>query len=119
MCINLRTHSIHLRALTSDVIESQLEGWTATITDELLAGAIWSADSRAVLCFSEMQLYANVWSLTEQALVARFESPKLLPPKGLDFSEDSKFMALLQKTGPESRTMVSLYYGGANWELTN
>mmetsp|Transcript_16097 Transcript_16097/g.20437 ORF Transcript_16097/g.20437 Transcript_16097/m.20437 type:complete len:81 (+) Transcript_16097:314-556(+) len=80
---------------------------------------MWSADSRSILCFSEMQLYASVWSLSEQALVARFESPKLLPPKGVNFSDNGKFMALLQKVGPESRVMVSIYYAGADWKLTN
>ncbi len=66
-----------------------------------------------------MQLYTNVWSLEAQDLVARFESPKLLPPKGLDFSENGQFLVLLQKVGVESRTVVSIYYAGQDWKLTN
>jgi len=42
-----------------------------------------------------------------------------LPPKGIDFSDNGKFMVMLQKTGTESRTMVSIYYAGADWKLTN
>ena len=43
----------------------------------------------------------------------------MLPPKGLDFSENGLFMVLLQKVGTESRTMVSVFYAGADWKLTN
>lgn len=28
-------------------------------------------------------------------------------------------MALLQKVGPESKTVVSIYYAGQDWKLTN
>ena len=28
-------------------------------------------------------------------------------------------MALLQKVGPESKTVLSIYYAGADWALTN
>ena len=66
-----------------------------------------------------MQLCATAWSLTEQHPVARFESPKLLPPKGLDFSSNGLFMAMLQKTGPENKTVVSTYYAGADWKVVN
>ena len=119
MCINSRTHIVYLRSLTEEVIEANLEGWTGTIQEDLLATATWSSDSRTVLIFSEMKLCATAWSITEQIPIARFESPKLLPPKGIDFSQNGMFMALLQKIGPESRTAVSIYYAGADWKLTN
>ena len=54
MCINSRSNTVHLRSLTEEVIEANLEGWTATIQEDLLATACWSADSRAILVFSEM-----------------------------------------------------------------
>lgn len=119
MCINSRNHIVHLRSLTEEAIENNLEGWTGTIQEDLLATACWSSDSRAVLVFSEMQLCATVWSLSEQQPVARFESPKLLPPKGLDFSSNGMFMAMLQKIGAEMKTVVSIFYAGNDWKLTN
>ena len=119
MCVNSKTHKVHLRSLTEEVIEAAIEGWTATIQEDLLAAAAWAADSRTILIFSEMQLCATAWSLIEQQPVSRFESPKLLPPKGLDFSQNGLFMALLQKTGNDSRTVAAIYYAGANWQVTN
>ena len=95
MCINTRTHTIFLRSLTEEVIEQNLEGWSTLIQDELLAAATWAADSRSILVFSDMELYATVWSLTEQQPVARFESPRHLPPKGIDFSSNGLFMVIL------------------------
>lgn len=46
MCINTKKSLIHLRNLKTSAIEMNLENWTGTITEELLAGAIWTADSR-------------------------------------------------------------------------
>ena len=65
MCINNKTNTIHLRTLTEDVIDANLEGWTGTIQEDLLATAVWSADSRSVILFTEMQICATVWSLIE------------------------------------------------------
>ena len=28
-------------------------------------------------------------------------------------------MAILQRIGPESKTVVSIYYAGADWKITN
>lgn len=44
-----------------------------------------------------MQLRATVWSLIEQKLIASIKGPKLLPPKGYDFSTNGKFMCLAEK----------------------
>jgi hypothetical protein len=49
MCINLKKSVIHLRTITNTVIEMQLDGWTGTITEDLLAGAVWTPDSRQVI----------------------------------------------------------------------
>ena len=119
MAVSHKNRVVHLRSLTEEVIEANLEGWSATIRDDLLAAAAWSSDSRQVLLFSEMQLYASVWSLVEQAAVARLESPKLLPPKGMDFSANGQFMALVQKGGVEGKTLISILYASHDWKLTN
>lgn len=46
MSINTKKSILHLRNLKSSAIEMNLENWSGTITEELLAGAIWTADSR-------------------------------------------------------------------------
>ena len=78
---------------------------------------MWSSDSRQVIAFSDMQLRATVWSLVQQQPIAVLQGPKMLPPKGADFSENGKFMALLEKK--EHRDWVSVYYAGADWKMLN
>ena len=80
MAVNYKTNTLNLRCVNNEVIESKLDGWTGTIVEDMLAGAAWSADSRQVLTFSDMQIRATVWSLTEQTQTAYIKGPKLLPP---------------------------------------
>jgi hypothetical protein len=54
MCINLKKSVIHLRTVKNSVIEMSLEGWFGSITDEMLAGAAWAADSRQVITFTDL-----------------------------------------------------------------
>ena len=54
MCYNLKTFTIHLKTIANDVIENNLEGWTGTIQEEMLAGVVWAADSRQILTFMDM-----------------------------------------------------------------
>ena len=61
---------------------------------------------------------ATVWSLLEGKPMAYIDSPKLLPPKGIDFSQNSKFMAIAEK-GSDCKTWISIYYAGHDWKLTN
>ena len=44
----MNSNTIHLRRspVEGEVIENDLEGWTATINEEMLAGVTWAADSR-------------------------------------------------------------------------
>jgi len=46
MCINIKKSIIHLRNIDNSAIESNLEGWSGSITEEMLAGATWTPDSR-------------------------------------------------------------------------
>jgi WD40 repeat protein len=64
-----------------------------------------------------MQLRATVWSLVEQREVANIRSPKLLPPKGISFTKNKKFMALAERR--ELKDWVSIYYTGGDWKLVN
>ena len=80
MVINTKTNSVFLRCVDNSVIESMLDGWTGTILEDMLAGAAWSSDSRQVLTFSDLQIRATVWSLTEQTQTAFIKGPKHLPP---------------------------------------
>jgi WD40 repeat protein len=46
MVVNLKTNTVHLRCINEEVIEAQIEGWSGLITEDMLAGAAWSSDSR-------------------------------------------------------------------------
>ena len=50
--------------------------------------------------------------------VAALESPKLLPPKGIDFSSNGKFMCMLQKRG-DCKNWVAIFYAGHDWKTVN
>ena len=54
MSVNVKTCTVHIRALSNDVIEDNLDGWNGHIFEEMLAGACWSADSRQILTFTDL-----------------------------------------------------------------
>ena len=43
----------------------------------------------------------------------------MLPPKGINFSSNGKFMCLAEKKDREHKDMVSIYYAGHDFKLTN
>eukprot|EP00347_Sterkiella_histriomuscorum_P020793 403336439 len=119
MAILGKQNQIHLRCLNPQVIEGYQEGWTGKIEEGMigLAGQCWSPDSRQIISFSDLQLRATVWSLVEQKAVAQIRNPKLLPPKGVCFTKNQKFMALAERR--ETKDWISIYYAGADWKLVN
>jgi hypothetical protein len=117
MVINTKTNSVFLRCVDNSVIESMLDGWTGTILEDMLAGAAWSSDSRQVLTFSDLQIRATVWSLTEQTQTAFIKGPKHLPPLGIDFSSNGKFMCLAERR--DCKDWISIYYAGHDWKMVN
>ena len=60
---------------------------------------------------------ATVWSLTEQTQTAFIKGPKLLPPSGIDFSSNGKFMCLAERR--DCKDWVSIYYAGHDWKMVN
>merc|ERR1719464_408571 len=52
------------------------------------------------------------------AEVCYIESPKLLPPKGIDFSTNGKFMALIQKKS-DCKNTITVFYAGHDWKIVN
>ena len=96
-----------------------LDGWSGTIAEEMMAGVCWSADSRSIITFTDLQLRATVWSLCEQTAIAYIKAPKLHPPKGVDFSSNGKFMCLAEKKDKECKDQISIYYAGNDFKLTN
>ena len=50
--------------------------------------------------------------------MAYIDSPKLLPPKGLDFSKNGLFMVIAEKH-QDAKTWISIYYTGHDWKLAN
>ena len=51
--------------------------------------------------------------------MAQIKSPKLLPPKGVDFSSNGKFMCLAERKEKECKDQISIYYAGNDFKLTN
>jgi hypothetical protein len=64
-------------------------------------------------------LRATVWSLTEEKQTAVIKAPKLVPPKGVDFSSNGLFMCLAEKKERECKDQISIYYAGGEFKLTN
>ena len=118
MCTNLKSCTVFLKNLKNDAIENCLEGWSGTVQEEMLAGVAWAADSRQILTFTDLQLRATVWSIQDMTEVCYIESPKLLPPKGIDFSTNGKFMALIQKKG-DCKNAITVFYAGHDWNIVN
>ena len=48
---------------------------------------------------------------------AYISQPKHLPPKGISFTENKKFAALLERR--EARDIIGIYYAGAEWKMVN
>ena len=119
MAVTGKSNTIELRCFNSDIVENQSEGWSATIQDQLggIEEAMWSADSRQILTWSESNLRVSVWSLISASLTAYVNSPKMLPPKGIDFSENKKFVALAERK--DSKDIVGIYYAGNEWKMVN
>lgn len=44
-------------------------------------------------------------------------NPKLIPPKGVSFTKNKKFMALAERR--ENKDWVSIYYANNEWKLVN
>ena len=78
---------------------------------------MWSADSRQVLTWAENNLRISVWSLITSQLTAYISNPKLLPPKGINFSENKKFVAICERK--DARDIVGIYYAGNDWKMVN
>ena len=55
--------------------------------------------------------------MVEMGPVAYIKAPKLLPPKGMDFSSDKKFMCLAERR--ECKDQISIYYAGHDWKMVN
>ena len=110
MMVNTKEHLVYLRSV-------QDEDWAGTVCEPMLAAAIWSSDSRQIILYSDLQLRVTVWSLVEEAQTAVLQGPKVLPPKGTSFSDNKKFMALLEKR--DNKDCVSIYYAGSDWKIMN
>lgn len=55
--------------------------------------------------------------MVEQKAVAIIRGPKLVPPCGISFTKNKKFMALAERR--EGKDWISIYYTGNDWKLIN
>lgn len=117
MAVLGKSQEIHLKCFNSEVVEGNIEGWVATITDQLggIEAAMWAADSRQIMTWSENLLRISIWSLQTSNLQAFISSPKMLPPKGISFSSNSRFAAIAERK--EARDVIGIYYAGLEWKM--
>ena len=120
MIILGKTQEIHLRCFDSSIIENQQnEAWIGTINDKIggIEAAHWAPDSRQVLTYATNLLRVSIWSLITQGLQGYISNPKMLPPKGISFTENKKFAALLERK--DAKDVLGIYYAGNDWKLIN
>lgn len=79
-----------------------------------LSGAWLCPDSRQLLTVSEFQVRLNIWSLLDRS-VSYIKGPKF-SRKGLGFSSDAKFMALIEANEGTDNVGV---YDTKSWELAS
>lgn len=117
--ILLKHQQLHLRCLEPSVVEFQNDGWTGHIKDTAagILAAVWAPDSRQIITFSDFQLRATIWNLTEKEAKAYIRNPKLLPPKGISFTQNKKFACLSERR--DLKDWVSIYYAGQDWKMVN
>ncbi len=58
-----------------------------------------------------------MWSLTKSEIISYIKGPKLVPPKGIDFSQNGLFMCLAERR--DCKDWISIYYAGHDFKLTN
>ena len=57
----------------------------------------------------------SIYSLVQQRITAQISFPKMLPPKGLCFSDNKKFCAIAEKR--EGKEKVGIYYATNEWQM--
>jgi WD40 repeat protein len=69
------------------------------------------------MTWATSNLRVSIWSLINQGLGAFISNPKMLPPKGIDFSENKKFCAIAERK--DAKDIVGIYYAGNDWKMVN
>ncbi|EAS04393.2 WD repeat WRAP73-like protein, putative (macronuclear) [Tetrahymena thermophila SB210] len=92
------------------------EQWICKIVDQAcgLLHAVWAPDSRSIITFSDFQMKATIYSLTDKQQYL-IKNPKYTD-KGLSFSSDGKFMALAERR--DIKDYIGIYYT-KDWKLVN
>eukprot|EP00128_Syssomonas_multiformis_P011332 Colp12_sorted_trinity150504_noHs@15487 len=89
--------------------------WTCKIDEGAagLTGACWSPDSRHVLSIADFQLRVTVWSLISKN-ASYIQSIKFGTTKGLQFSNDGRFLAVAERR--DCKDYISVFMCD-NWQL--
>lgn len=90
-----------------------------TINDKIggIEAAHWAPDSRQILTYGSNLLRVSIWSLITQGLQGYISNPKMLPPKGISYTENKKFAALLERK--DAKDVLGIYYAGNDWKMIN
>jgi len=59
----------------------------------------------------------SIWSLVSSKLQGFISNPKMLPPKGMVFTENKKFAALAERK--DGKDNIGIYYAGNEWKMIN
>ena len=68
-----------------------------------------------MLTYASNNLRVSIWSLVTSKLSGYISNPKMLPPKGIAFTENKKFAALAERK--EAKDIVGIYYAGNDWKM--
>ena len=60
-----KKQEVHVRCFSSEVVENQDEGWTATLSDHVggIEAVIWAPDSRQLMTYATNNIRVSIWSL--------------------------------------------------------
>lgn len=100
LCSNLKRGLILLYSITDQLYLGKLT------SSRSLVDIHWSPDSSSILGIQEMQLQVVIWSLRNNAITT-IRSPKH-QNTGIDFSNDGKFMAVLEKN--DGKDQIGVYF---------
>lgn len=94
-----KSREVHLRCVNSAVVEDHQEDWAGKVVDELggIESVCWAPDSRQVITYATNNLRICIWSLLSQELTSYISNYKMLPPKGIAYTNNMKFVALAEK----------------------
>ena len=99
---------VYVKSVADDDWNCRIDEGTAG-----LSGIRWAPDSRHVMTISDFQLRLTIWSLIDKSS-SFIRNPKFSGDKGLTFSYNKQFMALVERK--DSKDYIGIY-SCKNWQM--